>query len=96
MNATDKTEEIYKWVLKVFRGNWKQDSIRLIGVRLASLTAIKEKQLSIFDNNEEEAEDDIQRTLDEINKKYGAAKIAPASLKLLGQCRTKNQYKKSE
>lgn len=96
MNTTDKTEEIYKWVLKVFRGNWKQDPIRLIGVRLASLTATKEKQLSIFDNNEEEAEDDIQRTLDEINKKYGAVKIAPASLKLLGQCRTKNQYKKSE
>lgn len=96
MNATDKTEEIYKWVLEVFRGNWKQDPIRLIGIRLTSLTVIKERQLSIFDDNQEDMENNIQKTLDEINKKYGSAKIAPASLKLLGQCRTKNQYKKNE
>lgn len=93
-NATDKTEDIYKCVIEVFRKNWKQDPIRLIGIRLASLTDKKEKQLSLFDIKEEHEEDNIQKTLDEINRKYGGTKIAPASLKLMGQSKTKNQYKK--
>lgn len=97
LNATDKTEEIYKHVIEVFKKNWKQDPIRLIGVRLASLTDKKEKQLSLFDETiEKEADDKIQKTLDEINRKYGSTKIAPASLKLLGEQKTKNKYKRHE
>lgn len=96
-NATDKTEEIYKTVKEVFENNWKEDPIRLIGVRLANLTEKREKQLSLFDENNEKAEDDkIQKTLDEINRKYGGTKIAPASLKLLGEQTTKNKYKNHE
>ncbi len=96
-NATDQTEEIYRNVKEVFEKNWKQDPIRLIGVRLASLTDKKEKQLSLFDETSEKEEDDkIQKTLDEINRKYGSTKIAPASLKLLGEQNTKNKYKKQE
>lgn len=97
LNATDKTEEIYKYVLEVFEKNWKQDPIRLIGVRLASLTDKKEKQLSLFEETIEKEEDDkIQKTVDEINRKYGSTKIAPASLKIMGEQKTKNQYKRHE
>jgi len=93
-NATDKTEEIYKTVCEIFKKNWKQDPIRLIGVRLANLTDKKEKQLSLFDEkNDREEDDKIQKTLDEINRKYGSTKIAPASLKLLGEQKSKNKYK---
>ena len=95
-NATDKTEEIYKTVKEVFENNWKEDPIRLIGVRLANLTEKREKQLSLFDeNNEKEEDDKIQKTLDEINRKYGGTKIAPASLKLLGEDNANNKYKKN-
>lgn len=97
LNATDKTEEIYKYVIEVFKKNWKQDPIRLIGVRLASLTDKKEKQLSLFEETTEKEEDDkIQKTLDEINRKYGSTKIAPASLTLLGEQKSKNKYKNHE
>jgi len=92
-NTTDQTEEVYKNVIEVFEKNWKEDPIRLIGVRLSNLTDKREKQLSLFEeNNEKEEEDKIQKTLDEINRKYGSTKIAPASLKLLGE--EKNKYKK--
>lgn len=92
-NTTDQTEEVYKNVIEVFEKNWKEDPIRLIGVRLSNLTDKREKQLSLFEeNNEKEEEDKIQKTLDEINRKYGSTKIAPASLKLLGE--GKNKYKK--
>jgi len=96
-NATDKTEEIYKSVKEVFEKNWRQDPLRLIGVRLANLTEKREKQLSLFEEaNENEEEDKIQKTLDDINRKYGSTKIAPASLKLLGEQKNKNKYKKYE
>ena len=81
----------------MFKKNWKQDPIRLIGVRLASLTDKKEKQLSLFEETTEKEEDDkIQKTLDEINRKYGSTKIAPASLTLLGEQKSKNKYKNHE
>ncbi len=96
-NATDKTEEIYKTAKEIFEKNWKEDPIRLIGLRLANLTEKREKQLSLFDeNNEKEEDDKIQKTLDEINRKYGGTKIAPASLKLLGEDNDNNKYKRKE
>lgn len=96
-NATDKTEEVYKNVEEVFDKNWKQDPIRLIGIRLASLTDKCEKQLSLFEGGEKQEEDDkIQKTLDDINRKYGSTKIAPASLSLLREQESKNKYKKHE
>lgn len=96
-NATDKTEEIYKTAKEIFEKNWKEDPIRLIGLRLANLTEKREKQLSLFDeNNEKEEDDKLQKTLDEINRKYGGTKIAPASLKLLGEDNDNNKYKRKE
>lgn len=96
-NATDNTEEIYRQVLEIFHHNWREDAIRLIGVRLANLCTTREKQLSLFDQEEEQnSTNDIQKTLDEINNKYGTTKIAPASLKLFGSSKSKNQYKKHD
>lgn len=91
-NATDNTKTIYTKVVDIFQKNYREDSIRLIGVRLADLTKTKEKQLSLF-NIEEENDDDktIQKTIDMINKKYGGVAIAPASLKLIGKNDKKNK-----
>lgn len=81
-NATDHTEEIYAIVRKLLYSSWRKDPIRLIGVRLADLTDERKKQLSIFDNDQNETVDDsFQKTVDEINRKYGIDAVIPASIK---------------
>ncbi len=84
-NPTNNTKEILKTVYKVFDDNYKEDEIRLIGVKLTNLVANKKEQISLFDSNVEEKEDDntMYETIDTINKKFGKSVIRPASLKMI-------------
>ena len=96
-NPTNNTKEIYKLVIEIFKKSYKKDPIRLIGVRLADLSSTKESQLTLFDDNENddiEKDNEIQKTIDNINEKFGKSLIAPASLKIIGTAKTKKQYKK--
>ena len=77
---TDNTKEILNKAYKVLEENYKEDEIRLIGVRLSNLTQEKKEQISLFDENEEEGEDVLQKTMDKINNKFGKSIINPASL----------------
>ncbi len=88
--VTNNTKEILKSIYNVFDNNYKDDEIRLIGVRLANLVNTKEDQLSLFDiEKEEEKENSIQKTIDDINNKFGKSLIKPASLKLVGNSKSK-------
>lgn len=89
---TDNTKEILKKLYNVFDENYKEDEIRLIGVRLANLTNEKKEQISLFDEEKEEKEDSIQKTVDDINNKFGKSIIKPASLKLVGKSKSKKSY----
>lgn len=81
---TNNTKEILKKIYEVFDNNYKEDEIRLIGARLANLTSTKEEQISLFDEEiNDEKEDNIQKTIDDINNKFGKSLIKPASLKLI-------------
>ena len=80
---TDNTKEILKKIYEVFDDNYKDDEIRLIGVRLANLTKDKTEQISIFDTDDNKKQDNIQKTIDNINNKFGKSLIEPASLKLI-------------
>lgn len=88
---TNKVKDIYSLALNIFRKSYKNDPIRLIGLRLADLTENNDHQLSLFDEAEAEDENDIQETIDNINKKFGKSLIAPASIKLI---RMKERLKK--
>ncbi len=93
-NLTNNTKEIYKLVIQIFEKSYKKDPIRLIGVRLADLSHEKNTQITLFDQEEEQKEeDDIQKTIDQINEKFGKSLITPASLKIIGTSKTKNRYK---
>ena len=81
-NATDNTNEIYKVVLHLLDISYRNEPIRLIGVRLADFTNEKKKQISLFDNEEvNENGGEIQKILDDINNKFGMNSIVPASMK---------------
>ena len=86
-NPTNNTKEVLKIAYEVFDSNYKEDPIRLIGVRLANLTNNKTEQVSIFNIEEGKEEDSIQNTIDNINNKFGNSVIKPASLKVVGESR---------
>lgn len=96
-NPTDNTKEIFKKIIEVFENSFKKTPIRLIGVRLSDLQTTKKEQLSIFEINQEEKNEsnNIQKTMDKINEKFGKSIVAPASLKVIGSSSTKNKYKKN-
>lgn len=75
--ATNDSTEIYNNAKKVLKELYKEEKIRLIGLRLDNLTDKKIKQVSIFD--EEKEIDNIDKVIDEINIKYGSI-IKKASL----------------
>ena len=77
----NSTEEIYKVAVDVLKKGWRGDKIRLIGIRLGSLTEKRVKQFSLFDMDTEDDVDKIQVVLDKINDKYGSCKITVASMK---------------
>ncbi len=91
---TNNTKEILKKVYDVFEENYKEDEIRLIGVRLANLTDTKQEQVTLFsleETKEDEKQDNIQKTMDAINNKFGKSIIKPASLQLIGESKTKKK-----
>lgn len=82
-NPTNNTNEIFLQVKKIMKLGWRGDPIRLIGIRLADLTDNVKKQLSLFEQNEAnpKIDDMFQKTMDEINNKFGVNTIIPASMK---------------
>ena len=91
--ATNNTKEILRNIYNVFDNNYKEDEIRLIGTRLSNLVTNKDEQMSLFEeNNFDKQDNSIQNTIDNINNKFGKSLIKPASLKLVGETKTKKRY----
>ena len=83
---SNSTKKIYELAIKIFDENYKKDPIRLIGIRLADFQTKKEEQISLFEEKEstETVEnEEIQRTIDKINNKFGKSLVTPASLKMI-------------
>lgn len=81
-NPTDKTEEIYNTIENLLNFSFRGDDIRLIGVRLANLSDDRKCQISLFDQNiDEDDNNDVQKVMDNINNKFGTNLIFPASMK---------------
>jgi DNA polymerase-4 len=84
LNApTNNDRELFEKVMELFNMTFKEEPIRLIGVRLTNLTNKRDAQLSIFDVEDEEKVDKFQETIDKINNKFGKSLIEPAALKLI-------------
>ena len=81
-NVIDSNEDIYKNVLELLDEGWKRDPIRLIGIRLLSLSNERNDQLTLFDEKDAKEDNNIQMILDNINDKYGDLSIMPASIKI--------------
>ncbi len=71
-NPICSDEDIYEVSCELLKAMWKGDYIRLVGVRVTDLTDNSYEQISLFENPGKLKErDKVQKTLDEINKKFG-------------------------
>jgi len=83
-NLINSDADIYVNAVKLFNKIWTPDSdkkIRALCVGVANLTDVYKVQLSIFgdENIKNEKNDILQKTLDNINLKFGTGTIANAS-----------------
>jgi DNA polymerase-4 len=69
------TTEIYEASKEIFREMWQGDPLRQLGISLGSLTDGAEKQLSLFDRDDTEELETIDKLTDEIRNKYGKKAI---------------------
>jgi len=79
LNATNVTDEIYKYCKEILDEMYTDDKVRLIGVRLDKLVNNVSYQASLFDT--EEKVDKVDDVLDSLKQKYGNKIITKASLK---------------
>lgn len=82
-NLINNDEDIYNNAVKLFNLVWNSDEdkkIRALCVGVSNLTDVYKVQLSIFDddNDRNERNDNLQKTLDDIKKKYGDKSITRA------------------
>ncbi len=75
------SKEIYEIACNLLDRSWKEDAIRNLGIRLGDFTVIKQHQVSLFEDEQEEKQDRVQEVIDQIKDKYGNESIMPASMK---------------
>lgn len=70
LTPTDSTDIIFKTSKILLDEMWKEEKIRLVGIRLNKLTDKRQEQLSIFDkpNNND---DSLNKVIDSLKEKYG-------------------------
>lgn len=77
--ATSTTKEIYQKAKELLEQMYKKEMvIRLIGVRVDNLIEKEEQQLSLFQDKENEKQEKLDKTIDELKEKYGYNSITRA------------------
>ena len=66
----DNTKEIYLIAKKLLKQLYKNQLIRLIGIRLDNLTNTEEEQINLFHSNYSKLSD-LDKTIDKLKNKYG-------------------------
>ncbi|MDD4718497.1 MAG: DNA polymerase IV [Bacilli bacterium] len=80
-NVTNLTSEISKVAKRLFDNAWDLEPIRLIGIRLDSLTDDCTYQVSLFENIDDHDKSlELEKVVDGINQKYGSTSVKKASL----------------
>ena len=78
---TNNTEEILKTSKEIFEKYFREERIRLIGIRLDKLTTTRTNQISLFDKIEQEENlEKLDKTIDSLKEKYGYNIISKASV----------------
>jgi len=81
LNSTNNTDVIFKVSKELMLELWNEEPIRLMGISLTGLTATNNRQISLFEKEEEvEKSDVLEGALDKLKNQYGSNIIKKASL----------------
>ncbi|MEE1007601.1 MAG: DNA polymerase IV [Agathobacter sp.] len=81
VSSTDITQEIYRYVCKLFDEMWDETPIRLLGVSAGKVSKEETgRQLELFDTTDYSKLEKLDKAMDDIRKKYGQNAIKRASL----------------
>ncbi len=70
--ATSSTKEIHQKAKELLEELYKKGmAIRLVGVKVDNLVKKEEQQISLFKNEENEKQEKLDKTIDELKQKYG-------------------------
>ena len=76
-HATSSTKEIYSKAKELLKQTYKKgEQIRLIGLRVENLIDKNEKQISLFDNFENNKQEKLDEIVDKLKMKYGYKKYS--------------------
>lgn len=78
ITATDSTKIIYETAKRILKEMYKGEEIRLIGIKVDKLTTKEKQQISLFDTPINEKQQKLDKTLDDIKKKYGYRAVTRA------------------
>lgn len=87
-NPVNTSEEIYNISKEIYKSMKLEEPVRLIGIRLDNLVDRKISQVSLFDKNNSNNQEKLDKTIDKLKEKYGNKIIKRASMI------TKEEYKK--
>ncbi|MBQ9298293.1 MAG: DNA polymerase IV [Clostridia bacterium] len=76
--ATSSTKIIYETAKELLDEMYSGEPIRLVGLRVDNLTDKEERQITLFENEDIKKQDKLDKTLDELKKKYGYQSISRA------------------
>ncbi len=79
LTPTNITNEIYSAAREVFENMWNHIPIRHLGIHTSHVTGESSRQLNIFDNTNYEKLEKLDKTIDEIRKRFGMDSIKRAS-----------------
>lgn len=82
---TNVTKEIYSTAKQLLEVLHKNRAVRLIGLRVDKLSSKDEMQISLFEVKNNEKQEKLDKTIDELKKKYGYETITRA-----GEMKVKN------
>lgn len=72
---TDITSEVFSICRKLFDELWEKEPLRLLGINLTNITRSREEQLSLFDSTGREKEQQVDRAVDAIRRRFGSDSI---------------------
>lgn len=74
--------EIMSYAWKLYHDNYRwHNSLRSIGIRCFRLTAVQDRQLSLFEeDNTSERDLNLEKTIDDIRKRYGSDSVIRGSV----------------
>ena len=78
-SPTDSTAELYHHACLLLKEFWDHTPVRLMGVRTSKIADDHYQQLSLFDSQEHQKQQDLERAVDLIRDKFGVDSIKRAS-----------------